>query len=249
VDTRQKWAAVWPHLENLRTSGVSLMDAGCEYGHWALEIAARRPAWLVTGVDQDPEFIAAARASAEGLGIENVSFVQANFLNHTPPRHYDIVLSIDSAHYLVEDEQGSALFTRFGSWLKPGGLLILLAPRRGEEVPQLPLLPPPFAPRPLFSREGLEALCREGALELESLVPEIGVAGTVAKQVARATETSSIAFAATYPAQIALSALDRLFRPRPHARRSAKWLLRARKPKGTEERTPRSDRSEPCESR
>lgn len=229
IHARLKWSVVWPVLAPLPRGGVRLLDAGCGDGAWTLELAARRPGWRLTGVDRDGACIARADAARARLGLRNVRFEAADFLAFDPPEPFDVVLSVGSAHYLAAEGRGGALFRRFGAWLRPGGLLILLGPRRGAEVPIAPLLPPPFTQRGLFGRAELEGLVAEADLVFETLTPATGRLGTLAKQLSRATAHHRALAAVSYPFQIALAALDRPASPDAGGR-SAAWLLRARRP-------------------
>lgn len=99
INTRQKWSALWPYLRAMPDS-LRLLDAGCGNGSWALELAVRKPAWQVTGLDKNPEAVRLATLAKEGLGLANVSFVCDDFLRYQPDGAYDVVLSVASAHYL-----------------------------------------------------------------------------------------------------------------------------------------------------
>jgi SAM-dependent methyltransferase len=224
IHTRQKWSAVWPYLAKL-PDRLSILDAGCGDGSWALEIAARRPHWTVTGVDRDSNAIARARADAECLKLNRVSFATEDFLQFKPRRAFDVVLSIGSAHYLVESGRGEELFNCFRQWLSEDGILVLLGPRRREEVPltnRLPALPS----HDVFRRSDLENLCRSSALSCESIQPLIGTWGTVAKQLA-SPNRSLLGRATAYPLELLFDGMDRLWTKQ--RRMSAAWLLVARR--------------------
>src|SRR5438876_904160 len=76
IHVRQKWSAVWPHLASLPTGPLCLLDAGCGDGAWAIELAARRPQWSITGVDRARACIEAADVLRRRLALRNVDFVQ-----------------------------------------------------------------------------------------------------------------------------------------------------------------------------
>ncbi len=228
IHTRQKWLAVWPHLAGLGTTGVRLLDAGCGDGSWSLELAARRPRWEVVGIDRDPVAIASAEAGLQRLGLPNVVFRRSDFLASEPELPFDVILSVASAHYLMAEGRGEELFRQFGAGLRPGGLLVMLAPRHRGEVPCLPLLPPPFRLRDVVSGDGLRGLCRTAGFEACAVIPVVGPLGTWAKQLAMAVGRSRLLAGLTYPLLLLLSALDRLT-PRSAARRSAGWVLVARR--------------------
>lgn len=143
IHTRQRWIAVWPCLAQLPAGPLDVLDAGCGVGAWSLELALRRRAWSITGVDRSEPSLEAAETARRQLAVENVVFVRSDFLDFRPPKQFDVVLSVASAHHLLQEGRGEELFQRFGSWLRPGGLLLLFAPRCRREVPWLRLLPPP----------------------------------------------------------------------------------------------------------
>jgi len=226
IHARQKWSAVWPELEPLPHEDVRLIDAGCGSGAWSLEIASRRPAWTVAGVDRNVEAIARAEALRARLGLGNVTFESTDFVDFRPKAPVDVVLSVASAHYLTEAGRGDELFSRFRSWLKPRGVLVLFGPRRTDEVPFVSWLPRRDERREAFSAGQLEALCRSAGLTVEKLTGRLGAAGTAAKQVdwARHGLPRPLS-AAIYPLGWALSALDA--RGDVGRGRSMGWLLRA----------------------
>lgn len=228
IDSRQKWDVVWPRLRALPRT-LRLLDAGCGAGTWALELAARRPGWRVVGVDLDRAAIAEAERVRQRLGMPNASFACADFLEYRPEEPFDVVLSISSAHYAAESGEGPALFARLASWLRPGGLLVLFAPRRGADVPLVRGLPAPYVLRDLFTPAALGELCRGAGLAVVTLDPVIGSWGTLAKQVRRAADGSRALAAATYPVQITLATLDRLRPTLTGHAPSASLLLVARR--------------------
>jgi SAM-dependent methyltransferase len=204
---------------------LHVLDAGCGGGAWSLELALRRREWSITGVDRFEPSLKAAETARRRLAVENVSFVYSDFLDFQPPEQFDVVLSIASAHYLLQEGSGEELFKRFGSWLRPGGLLLLFAPRCRREVPWFRLLPPPFELRDVVSAEPLRSLCRIGGLEVRTITPVIGVLGTLAKQISHAVSQSWFLRLATYPAQMMLTALDRLLGARNPSGRSSGLVL------------------------
>ena len=223
VDTRQKWRSVWPRIAGLPADRLRLLDAGCGSGAWSLELASRRPGWTIVGVDVDAPSIAAAEERRKSLSLSNASFVEADFLAFRPAQRFDVVLSVASAHYLVQAGKGKALFDAFASWLAPGGLLVLFGPRRRGEMPMTRGLPPIHG-REIFGYDDLDTLCRSSGLVPEAIVPAVGRLGTMAKQVGRIGRS-------LYPVQLLLDALEPRS-PLPPDRPSFAWLVLARKAAG-----------------
>ena len=142
------------------------------------------PAWEVVGVDNNPEAIRLALQAKKQLGLPNVSFIQGDFLTYQPDERYDAVLSVASAHYLVNDGRGAELFEAFRSWLQPGGKLLLLGPRCREEVRALNWLPAPMSKnRNVFSEQQLRSLCYDAGLTVEGVWPVCFTLATVSTQV------------------------------------------------------------------
>lgn len=230
IHLRQKWMVLWPQLSSLPQGPLRVLDAGCGTGPWTCELAMRRPAWSVVGLDRDERLIVAGERSRQRLALGNASFIKADFLDFAPAEKFDVVLSVFSAHYLAECGHGEDLFTRFRLWLKPGGLLLLLAPRIKHEVPLTGFLPS-FSVRDLFSLQELQTLSLGSGLMLEVLAPCIGRPATMAKQIACLTSTMPALKAIAYPIEVGLTLMDswRLTK----SRASAAWLLVARKPGAT----------------
>ncbi len=228
IHARQQWVAVWPHLARLPKTGVSLVDAGCGAGRWTLELAARRPGWRVVGVDLEQSHVQRAETARQKLGLSNVSFIHSDFLDYRPEERFDVVLSVASAHYLVEAGKGTELFRCFRSWLKPQGSLLLLGPRRVCEAPFVPWLAhPPW--HPVFSRDEFFYLCSANELVVEGLDGRIGRLGTLAKQLSWTCTGSRRPLAiALYPFQWALSLIDAHVRL-PSERSTLMWLLMAQR--------------------
>ena len=173
--------------------------------------------------------IEAADVLRRRLALRNVDFVQCDFRAFHPVAPFDVVLSVASAHYLIEEGRGDELFDSFREWLVPDGLLLLLAPRCRGDVPCWPALPPPFTLRDVVARGTLPALCRTADLRVERMVPVVGLVGTVAKQLSRAASGSRLLAAATYPLQYAGATLDRLAPYTAGGTCSSHWLLLARR--------------------
>ncbi len=226
INARQKWSVLWPYLRVMPDS-LRLLDAGCGNGSWALELAARKPSWYVTGLDKNVEAIRLATLAKEKLGLANVSFVCDDFLRYHPDGAYDVVLSVASAHYLVEEGRGIELFRAFRSWLRPDGRLLLLGPRCRDEVPAVNWLPMPMSKRrDVFSWQQLDLLCQDSGLCIESLRPAVFALGTIAKQISSLHDSTHVLGKLLYPLEWALDTSDRLF---PLVQdKSAFWVMIAR---------------------
>lgn len=206
---------------------LRLLDAGCGNGSWALELAARRPSWRITGLDKNSEAIHLATVAKERLDLTNVSFVCDDFLRYQPNEPYDVVLSVASAHYLVDEGRGVELFRAFRSWLQPSGKLLLLGPRCRDEVPAIGWLPMPMSKRRnVFSEQQLRSLCREAELCIQQLQPAVFALGTLAKQLS-ALRNSIPALAFLYLLEWGMTISDRFLLLDQD--RSVYWVLLAKR--------------------
>jgi cyclopropane fatty-acyl-phospholipid synthase-like methyltransferase len=227
IHTRQKWTALYPYLSRLHRS-IRLLDAGCGSGAWSLELALLHPDWTVVGIDKDSVAINQAERSRRVLGLQNVTFIEADFLNFHPPESFDGVLSVASAHYLVEQKRGQALFDQFCKWLHPDGKLLLLGPRMRAEVPSIKWLPQlTSSQRDLYSYSQLTELCQQSGLIVEDLLPAVFFLGALAKQLHIAqSRFPKILNKSLYPLEWLLSFMDPLIKfPSDH---SCSWVLYAK---------------------
>jgi SAM-dependent methyltransferase len=213
IHDRQRWAFLWPHLQEFRGRPVRALDVGCGSGNWVLELAARNPAWTVTGIDRNSDLIRRAEQRRVELGIGNARFVAADCLDCESPGVFDLVLSVNSAHYALPSGDGPAQFQRFREWLDPGGTLILLAPWCVAERHKRQESGDPLEPaRGFFSTSQVLRLCARAGLEVKRFEPCIGRWGILAKELALDTQGKRLLGAAVYPAQLFLSFLDRRLR-------------------------------------
>lgn len=238
IDMRQKWWAVWPHLVALPSSRLDVLDAGCGAGRWVFELAQRRPAWSIVGLDRDAGAIRTAEANRQRLGFENISFVRAEYFEFNGERRFDVVLVVASAHYLAELGAAEQLFKTYASWLKPGGRLIFIDTRWEGPSPFFSLLPHPSTYHNVFSCDELSSACDHAGLTVERLSGQIGPLGIVAKQLGwvmnarpcpgrlRPSPFRAL-YPALYPARLGLAWLDsrKTFRPEEP---TLMWLLIAR---------------------
>lgn len=182
IHVRQKWSAVWPLVSELPEQDLEILDLGCGKGDWVLEIAARRPGWKVIGVDRSPEAVARAEAGVGALALENVRLRVSDFFDYAAQKPFDVVLSIAAIHYAARDGRIDELFDRMRSWVKPGGRLLLLVPRRRARVPFSRRLPRQEW-HSVFSAADLLQLCEAHGFAVESLSGTVGPRRTVAKQI------------------------------------------------------------------
>jgi SAM-dependent methyltransferase len=182
VHFHQKWRLVWPHLARLPRRGIRLLDAGCGDGQWSIEIAARRPDWMVTGVDRDESVIERAERRRRWLDVPNVDFVARDFFAFSSETPYDAVLGICSTHYGSYPQDTERLFAKMRGWLRPGGRVFLLLPRSRTETSFVTRLGRP-AWRDHFDAAGISWVCQRSHLTVDRLDSCIGRVGALAKQL------------------------------------------------------------------
>jgi SAM-dependent methyltransferase len=199
---------VWPELSRLPHHGLRILDAGCGNGAWTLELAARRPGWQLVGVDYDRESLSSADESRRQLGLENVSFVESEFLAFRDNQRFDVVLSVCSSHYLAQIGQGPELFRSIHAWLKPDGLLFLLALRRAEGA-STTVIGAQLPGWRVFSRGDLQTLCASSGLTIRRLTGRLGPLAKWVKRLDWACE-GRLRFLnlVLYPAECGITFLD-----------------------------------------
>src|SRR2546423_10264212 len=104
--------------------GMRVLDAGCGPGRHALELARRGVD--VVGVDTSPEFLALARAAADGLPAV---FHEIDVRALPFDREFDAVICLCQGGFglLGGEEDELAVFGHFARALRPGGRLALSA--------------------------------------------------------------------------------------------------------------------------
>ena len=172
----------WPRLRRLREllallpEGASVLDAGCGNGRPALAAIAARH--LATGIDVSAEQVARARRHVPGASVVHRDMFTTDFSAQT----FDAIVCFYAVEH-VPRERHAELFARFGSWLRPGGLLLFTVESRavddivGEWLGQ-PMFFSQFGPDETMAlvrgarfeilRHELETQ-REGTIEIEYL--------------------------------------------------------------------------------
>ncbi|MER5989567.1 trans-aconitate 2-methyltransferase [Streptomyces viridosporus] len=104
-----------------------IADLGCGAGNVTALLAGRWPAARVTGYDNSPEMLDAARTGHEGPtpGGGRLDFAHADVRTWTPDRPYDLIVSNATLQWVPGHAE------RFGDWiagLAPGGTLAFQVP-------------------------------------------------------------------------------------------------------------------------
>jgi len=119
-----------------------VLDVGCGRAVALFWLARRHPDWHLTGVELDPALAGPTRQAIERGHWSNMTIVEGSVAEYpkgeelADERTYDLVLCIDVLEHIAHD---LPLLRRLRRALKPGGYLVLHAPRRRQE--QWRLLP------------------------------------------------------------------------------------------------------------
>ncbi len=112
-----------PHL--VREVGAlapgTALEGGCGEGAEAVWLA--QAGWVVTAVDIADEVLARAAGRAAALGVgDRVQWVRADLGSWEPPAPFDLV----TTHYAHPAMPQLEFYERLGSWVAPGGSLLVV---------------------------------------------------------------------------------------------------------------------------
>lgn len=121
---RLHWAALLQdHRTNLQ--GFRYLDAGCGQGYNLIIAAICHPDAEFVGIDFLPEHIAHARSLAERCGVQNVRFIEGDFIRLAEDPAFLGEFDYAVCHGIstwVAPVVRTALFKLIGQVLKPGGV-------------------------------------------------------------------------------------------------------------------------------
>ncbi|MFL5825010.1 MAG: glycosyltransferase [Thermoleophilaceae bacterium] len=100
---------------------LRVLDAGCEIGLFAVDIARRHPGWSVDALDLSPVALAEARRLAAERGAGNVAFAEADLTQPLGRNGYDAAAVLECLGEIPDDV--AALRSVAGA-LRPGGFVI-----------------------------------------------------------------------------------------------------------------------------
>ncbi|WP_459649161.1 class I SAM-dependent methyltransferase [Kitasatospora sp. Ki12] len=132
-----------PGLTERLRAGIDVLDVGTGEGHAVTVLAKAFPASRVTGIDIAENGIAAARASAAELGLDNARFEVSDSAEISGP--YDLVTAFDVIHDLARPTRTLAAVA---GALRPDGVFLMgdvAASSRLEENVEHPLAPALYA--------------------------------------------------------------------------------------------------------
>lgn len=227
-----------------------IMVAGCGTGRHAIETALRHPGAPVLAIDLSREALAFARDRAAALGVENVSFGQADLLACADwQQRFDLVEGVGVLHHLRDPAEGwsvLARLARLGGFLRLG--LYSATARRPVAAARALLAERQFPPTPDGIRDGRQALLALPPDHPAAAVTHAGdffaLAGcrdllfhvqehvTTLPEIARLLEENGLAFLGfELPSRELAERYDAMFPADPARRSLANWAaLEARYP-------------------
>ena len=87
-----------PGIKHHLEKGIEVLDLGCGRGKAMIMLAQIYPNSHFTGIDLCQEPIEQAREEVKKLGLNNVSFVQADLTHYKPEGKYHLVTTFDGVH-------------------------------------------------------------------------------------------------------------------------------------------------------
>ncbi len=111
-------------IEQYLPNEGEILDLGCGFGLFALYMAASKPNAHIIGLDMNSKRLALARASAQKLGIENVSFIRQDLRAWKPDQKIAAAYALDVFHH-VPVESGNRLLQELETHIEPGGRFLL----------------------------------------------------------------------------------------------------------------------------
>jgi len=90
-----------------KDDNISILDIGTGSGCLALAIGKELPNVSITGIDNSEKAISLSKSNAKLLKIENVNFIQMDFLNNNLEEKFDIIIS--NPPYIPKEEMASLI--------------------------------------------------------------------------------------------------------------------------------------------
>ena len=112
-----------PGLPARLQDGIDVADIGCGSGHAINLIAAAYPRSRCVGYDFSTEGIAAGRAEAAALGVENAEFVVRDAAELGETERFDFVTAFDAIHDQAHPAQ---VLAGIAASLRPGGVFLMV---------------------------------------------------------------------------------------------------------------------------
>lgn len=79
-------------LEQYTKKTMTVLELGTGCGNIACALAYMRPSWNITAVDISAPALIIAKRNAHRLALDNITFLQSNWLNNVPQQCFDIII-------------------------------------------------------------------------------------------------------------------------------------------------------------
>jgi 2-polyprenyl-3-methyl-5-hydroxy-6-metoxy-1,4-benzoquinol methylase len=112
-------------MRSLKTSEVSIYDAGAGYGQYTYWLSSRLPRAAILALDVKEEQVEDCNAFFNTIGRTRVKFAVGDVTKYQMPNSYDLVVCVDVMEHILEDE---AALRCYSTSLKQGGMLIISTP-------------------------------------------------------------------------------------------------------------------------
>ncbi|MBT2366010.1 class I SAM-dependent methyltransferase [Streptomyces sp. ISL-10] len=109
-----------PGLTDRLRSGIDALDVGTGEGHAPVVLAQAYPVSRFSGIDRSEAGIAAGRAEAAGLGLDNVEFILGDSTEISG--RYDLITAFDVIHDLAQPARTLAVIAKS---LREGGTFLM----------------------------------------------------------------------------------------------------------------------------
>ncbi len=109
---------------------LSVLDAGCGYGHYSFYLAHKYPKAVIDACDFDTDLISHNKYIKGRLNIKNLNFFQQDLIHLSEHDKYDMIFSIDVLESIEDD---SKVVKNIYHALKEGGHFLLHTPNRNEK--------------------------------------------------------------------------------------------------------------------
>jgi SAM-dependent methyltransferase len=150
---------------------LRVLDAGCEIGLFAVDVARRHPGWTVDALDMSASSLAEARRLAAERDAGNVAFVEADLTQPLGRNGYDAAALLECLGEIPDD---SAAVSSVAESLRPGGMLVAhVAARDWKPVLRGSRTMWKAAHRPGYTEPEVRSLLEGAGLEVVSVKPTL----------------------------------------------------------------------------